>query len=185
MMAFLGATTKKSIEDLLSPAQQTALAAQRAADAAHQAQVAAAAPPVIQYALCDSTARAAAVAEAQAHGGCVDVAVCDKRGRVVSTTSRQCWDDPVAKAALVNQIRADEIEAGALERMTEMASADGSDSEESVDKVVAEAGALRAEVSEYEAQVAEDDERLAASQRVRDRLASIASAARVRLGVAS
>jgi hypothetical protein len=182
-MAFLGAA-KQSIEHLLSPAQQAALAAQRASDAAAQVQVAAAAPPVIQYDLCDPVARAAAIAEAQAHGGCVDVAVCDKQGRVAAT-SRQCWDDPVAKAALVNQNRADEIEAGALERMNEMASADGSNSAESVDKVIAEAGALRAEVSEYEAQAAEDDERLAAAQRVRDRLASIASAARARLGVAS
>jgi len=182
-MAYLGAA--QSIEHLLSPAQQQALVEQRRAAAEQQAL---AAPPVpapvlIPTAPCDGPGQAAAADEARARGGCVDVTLCDNRGRVAAT-SRKCWDDPVAKAALVNRIKADEIEAGALERMLEMASADGANSPESAGRVVSEAAALEFEVAEYEAQAAEDALRLDATGRARDRLRDLAQAARARLGVA-
>ena len=163
-----------SIVPLLPPAAQAQYAAQlEAKEAASRAAVAADAARTIDYAKCDAAARAAAVAKAKAEGGCVDVYVCDKDGRVVSSAGRQCFDDPRVKAAVVNQIKSDEIEAGCLERMKEMAAAPDANSEENVARVHSEAAVLSAEVDEYRAQVAEDDEALAALARSRDRLAAL------------
>lgn len=177
----LGATM--SIEHLLSPTALAELEARRLA-AAQQAVVTVPAPVIVSSTPCDGPSQAAAAAEAQARGGCVDVTLCDNRGRVVAV-NRQCWDDPVVKAALVDQVRADEIEAGALERVVEMASAVDANSTESEDRAKSEAEALIAEVDEYHAQAAQDDAEVAAALRARDRLRNLAHAARARLGVSS
>jgi len=170
-----------SIEHLLSPAARAELEARRLA-AAQRPVMTVPDPVVVPSTPCDGPSQAAAAAEAQAHGGCVDVTLCDNRGRVVAV-NRQCWDDPVVKAALVDQVRADEIEAGALERVVEMASAADANSTESEDRAKSEAEALIAEVEEYNDQVARDDAEVAATLRARDRLRNLAQAARARLGV--
>ncbi len=175
-----------NIEHLLSPEQQAQLAAKRAADAAAAAERAALAPQVVVVPStpCDGASQAAAAATARARGGCVDVTVCDNAGRVAAT-NRQCWDDPVVKAGLIQQIKSDEIEAGALERMVEMASATGANAHESVQRALAEAGALASEVADFSAQAVQDEADMASTRRARDRLANLAAAARSRAGVRS
>lgn len=175
---------RQSIVGLLSPADQATYARQQAEVAAAEAARVAAlpvSPALIPTAACDGPGQAAAVASAKAHGGCVDVTVCDNQGRVAAV-NRQCWEDPVAKAALVNQIKADEIEAGALERMLEMAKAPASGSPESVSQVQSESAALLDDVAEYEAIVAQDAAEAQAQSAARDRLAALAAEARSRAG---
>jgi FtsZ-binding cell division protein ZapB len=79
-----------------------------------------------------------------------------QRGRVVSAPTRQCFPEPAAKGpqaeALINQIKADEIEAGAITKMLEMAKDPNANSEQNDQELSDASAALESEANELKAE---------------------------------
>ncbi len=151
-MAFLGGN-KQSLNYLLPQADQDRIAAQQksaaevtaAAEAAKSAQT-------VPYTACDPKSLSEALMDAREQGKCVDVVLCDNQGRVVSPPTRQCFPEPAASGpqaeALINQIKADEIEAGAIIKMLEMAKAADANSDQNERDLNDASAALESEANE-------------------------------------
>lgn len=60
------------------------------------------------------------IAEAQARGGCVEASYCDT-GTLKATFPRVCYPSPAERQAVINDIKASEIEAAILEQFADEA----------------------------------------------------------------
>lgn len=122
---------------------------------------------------CDAASRQRVIDQAKLTGDCYDACVCShSQGRVLSCT-RVCQDDPVEKARLINQIKADEIEAAALESLKEKALEEGGNTDHKKSEVAALAQELQAEAADLRRESDEADQEILYFGAERLRLASL------------